>query len=119
MALSYEDFLKSPIHIIGIDESYNDELTSIEDFVLSEIEYTGDVEDLIPIIPYFVFFKFCDDRSSQVTTSGESYQTAEFTFASLKSQVRAWNTGANFLLSLCTEKVQTANANYQSKITFI
>lgn len=119
MSVSYLNFQTYPIQIIGINDSYNSEMKAIESVVKSEIDYSGDADDLDAIVPYFVFFKFCQNRSTQVATSGETMQTAEFTFASVQSQVRAWNIGVNMLIALCAEKVQTANENYQSQISLL
>jgi len=114
--MTYADFTTYPINILGINESYNNELTAIEELVLSEIAYTGDVDDILTVIPYFVYFKFCENRASEVTANnGEQMSTAEFTFPSVFSQVRAWNLGAAKLLAICTEKGKTANVNYQSQ----
>ena len=119
MALTYNDFLKYPLHIVGIGLSYNDELTAIEELVVSEIDYSGDAEDIEDVVPYFVFYKFCEDKRSQVTTSGETHQVAEFTLPSFQSQIRAWNIGAKKLLETCTENETTANEVYQSEISMI
>jgi hypothetical protein len=114
--MTYDKFTTYPINILGINESYNNELTAIETLVKTEIAYTGDAADISGVIPYFVFFKFCENRASEVTANnGEQMSTAEFTFPSVLSQVRAWNLGAVKLLSICTEKVETANINYQSQ----
>ncbi len=119
MALTYDDFLTYPLHIVGIIASYDDELEAIEELVVSEIDYSGDAEDIADVVPYFVFYKFCEDKGSQVTTSGETHQVAEFTLPSLRSQIRAWNIGAKKLLDICTENETTANENYQSQISMI
>ena len=113
--MDYTTFEKYPINILGIDESYNDELIAIETLVKSEIEYSGEVSDIESVLPYFVFFKFCEDKSSQVTTKGESAQVSEMTVPSILSQVRAWNIGAKMLLDVCAEKSTSANLNYQSQ----
>ena len=116
--MTYETFTKYPLNILGINESYNNELTAIEELVKSEIEYTGDAADISGVIPYFVFFKFCENRETDVTANnGEQSTTAEFTFRAYLSQVRAWNLGAARLLAICNEKGKTANKYYISKIS--
>ena len=114
--MDYSNFEKYPLQIIGINESYNDELTAIEEVVIDEIGYSGDVNDLENILPYFVFFKFCEDRASSVTAkTGEMSEVAEFSVPSVLSQVRAWNIGAKLLDDLCTENEVTADDNYRSQ----
>jgi len=116
--MTYETFTTYPLNILGINESYNNELTAIETLVKSEIEYTGEAADISGVIPYFVFFKFCENRESDITANiGEQLAPAEFTSRSILSQVRAWNLGAARLLAICTEKGKTANKYYLSKIS--
>lgn len=116
MAITYENFTAYPIQILGLNESFNKKLTTIETFVKTEIEYSGDAVDLIPILPYFVFFKFCDDKLSSVTQDGETMAVSELTVPSQNAQIRAWNIGVKLLTALCSEKVKTANKYYLSKI---
>jgi len=113
--MDYSNFETYPIQIIGINESYNSELKAIEQVVVDEIGYSGEADDLIPILPYFVFFKFCENRASEVTTKGEMLQVAEFSMPSVLSQIRAWNIGAKLLDDLCTENETTASDNYRSQ----
>ena len=115
MALTYNDFEAYPIEILGIDESYNDELIGIEAFVTTEIAYTGDADDLLTILPYFVFYAFCESKESDVTTKGESITSALLTVPSMQKQIKAWNIGAEMFRLKCIEEVQTANENYQSQ----
>ena len=63
--MDYNDFLTYPIRILGIDATYNSEIAEIEEFVNNEINYSGDEADLIPVLPYFVFYKFCEKKRSE------------------------------------------------------
>jgi hypothetical protein len=120
MAITYENFEAYPLQIIGINDTYDDELTAIEAFVIDEIDYSGVAEDLDAVLPYFVFFLFCESRESVVfAEAGESQAVKEFTMPARNSQVRAWNIGAKKLAALCVEKTETASASYQSQISFI
>lgn len=116
--MTYDKFTTYPLNILGINESYNSELTAIEELVKSEIAYTGEAADISDVIPYFVYFKFCENRETDVAANnGEQMTTAEFTFRAYSSQVRAWNLGASKLMCICTEKAKTANNYYLSKIS--
>ena len=117
--MKYTQFLKYPVRISGINESYNDELTAIEEFVKSDINYSGPASDIEPLLPYFVFLKFCENRASEVTVKGETAAVTEHTIPSFESQARAWNIGAEKLKALCEEKLTTAKAKYTSKIRLI
>lgn len=114
--MGYEQFNTYPIQILGINESYNDELTAIENEVIAEMGYSGNVADLSNVLPYFVFFKFCDYHSSQVSANGgENFQTQEYTTPSVVAQVRAWNIGVKMLASICAANGTTANEVYTSE----
>jgi hypothetical protein len=114
--MGYEQFNTYPIQILGIDETYNDELTAIENEVINEMGYSGNVTDLSNALPYFVYFKFCEYHSSQVSaTNGESYQTQEYTTPSVVAQVRAWNIGVRLLASICETNGTTVNEIYTSE----
>ena len=115
--MDYTNFQKYPLQILGVNESYNEELTAIEELVVSEIDYSGNADDLLPLLPYFVFYKFNDKNKSTVTISGELAQVAEFTFQINRQMDVAWNIGAYRLTNLCTEKNQTANETYKSNRT--
>ena len=113
--MDYSNFQTYPINILGIDETYNDELNAIEQVVIDELDYSGDADDVVDLLPYFVFYFYCQDKVSIVSTKGEMRQTAEFSAPSVLMQVRAWNIGAKMLLDLCTANETTANENYQSQ----
>jgi hypothetical protein len=115
--MEYTKFETYPLNISGINESYNEELTAIEGVVSNAISYSGDVADLVNILPYFVFYAFCEDKGSDVTTKGESITSALLTVPSLQKQIKAWNLGAELLRLKCIEKTATANKNYQSQNT--
>jgi hypothetical protein len=114
--MGYEKFNNYPIQILGINESYNDELNAIENEIINEMGYSGNVADLSSVLPYFVFFKFCEYHSSQVSANnGESYQTQEYTTPSMVAQVRAWNMGVKMLASICETNGATVNEIYTSE----
>lgn len=114
--MDYTNFQTYPITVLGIDESYNDELTAIEQAVIDEIDYSGDADDLEALLPYFVFYKFCEDKETIVSTKGEMAQVAEFSVPSQATMIRAWNVGAVKLNALCIEKSTVANAVYRCRI---
>jgi hypothetical protein len=117
--MDYTFFQQYPLNILGIDESYNDELKAIEQVVIDEIDYSGDADDIVPILPYFVFYRFCEDKQSIVSSKGEMSQVAEFSVLANAAMIRAWNMGARMLLDACTTNEQTASEIYQSKISMI
>ena len=118
--MKYTQFLKYPVRISGINESYNDELTAIEDFVKSDIDYSGESSDIEPLLPYFVFFKFCENKRSEVTaTNGEQTQIAEMTVPSVDAQIRVWNIAVEKLTAICEAKTATASKYYLSKINIL
>ena len=117
--MKYTQFLQYPIRIAGINDSYDSELTAIETSVKNEIAYSGVAADIESVLPYFVFFKFCENKSSEVTVKGETSAVSELTVASHVTQVRAWNLGVEKLKSICTEKGTTAHRFYLSKIGWL
>lgn len=115
--MTYENFTTYPIQILGINESYNDEIKAIEDFVISDIEYSGDADDLTSLLPYFVFFAFCESAKSEVyANAGESATVKEHTVPSERTQIAAWNFAVKELSKLCTENKETVNGKYLSPI---
>jgi len=118
--MNYENFNTYPLQILGIDESYDDELKAIEEFVIDEISYTGDVNDLTLLLPYFVFCAFCEKKYSEVVASvGETATVKEFTIPANSAQIKVWNVGVKKLNDLCNENSTTANEKYLSKISWI
>ena len=116
--MEYTAFENYPIQLLGIDATYNSELTAIEQVVISEIAYTGDASDIAAILPYFVYCAFVESRLSDVTgQSGEQQRTAEFTVPSFNSLVRVWNMAVKNLNAICTEKGNTASDEYTSPIS--
>lgn len=115
MAITYENFTAYPIQILGLNESSNKKLQAIETFVKFDLNYSGDAVDLTNILPYFVFFAFCDDKTSSVTQDGETVAVSDLTKPSVHSQVRAWSIGAKMLDDICKEKETTCNENYRSQ----
>lgn len=118
--MDYTKFTKYPFRILGINESYNEELTAIEEFVISEMNFSGALEDVQSILPAFIFFKFCENKTSSVDARvGEQIQGAEFTFAAKNQQIRVWNRGVESLKIICAEKAATASKYYLSKISLV
>lgn len=118
--MDYTNFEKYPIQILGINESYDQELNDILSFVTDDIGYTGDDSDLEEILPYFVFCKFCEKKKSEANVQvGESYQVKEFSENSNLQQIRNWNFAAKKLDELCTANDTEANEVYRSQITWI
>ena len=116
MAVTCVNFKKYPIEILGIDATYNEELTAIETFVKSEIEYTGEDSDIESALPYFIFFKYFENKHSETTVKGETAVIAEHTVPAYDIQIRAWNIGVEFLRDICFIKRTTASKKYLSKI---
>jgi hypothetical protein len=116
--MEYTAFEKYPLQILGIDNSYNDELTAIEGVVVSEIAYTGDASDIASVLPYFVYCAFVESRMSDTTAAaGEQQRTAEFTLPSFNALVRAWNMAVKALNVICAANEQTASDEYTSPIS--
>ena len=99
--MNYLTFQSFPLQIIGITSDYNAKITAIENFVISDIAYSGLAGDLTNILPYFVFWYFCDDASTSVfVEAGENGQTKEFSYPEVFKQVYAWNLGVEKLRTL-------------------
>jgi hypothetical protein len=113
--MDFTAFQQYPLQIINVSEDDNLELAAIELVVLEEIAYSGDATALESILPYFVYFKFCEDRLTKVTLDGESGSVNDQTKPSDLSMCRAWNKGAEKLAELCESNGATASLNYQSK----
>lgn len=116
MAVTCVNFKKYPIEILGIDATYNEELTAIETFVKSEIEYTGEDSDIESVLPYFIFFKYFENKHSETTVKGETAVIAEHTVPAYDIQIRAWNIGVSLLRFICSDRGTTASKKYLSKI---
>jgi hypothetical protein len=116
MALTFNDFETYPIEIIGITAYYNARIAAIETFVLSDLEYSGESSDLSTILPYFVFWYFCQDATTTVfVETGENSQVKEFTQPEIFKQVQAWNLGVKRLQTLIDANEETVNEYYLSK----
>jgi len=115
--MDYSNFQQYPLQILAIDESYNDELISIEQSIIDEIDYSGNADDIDTVLPYFVFYKFCENRNSSVSAqSGEMAKVAEFSVPSREAMNRAWNLGVKKLLTLITLNSTDANWRYKCEI---
>lgn len=110
MALDHSDFEKYPLVIAGISASegsgesivylYDSYIGEIEDYVVSEMAYVGSV-DIDAVLPYFVFFKICQDLQTTVTiNAGENVKLDKLSEPSIDAQVRNWNTGVDKLRAL-------------------
>jgi len=97
MALTYSNFLSFPIQIVGVNSDYNAKITAIENFVVSDLAYSGTASDLTAILPYFVFWFFCNDTTTTVVESGENGQVKEFSYPETIKQETAWNIGVDKL----------------------
>ena len=108
--MTYEDFLNFPLQIVGIDLSqtvgetttyvYDSKISKINEFVIDEMAYSGD-EDLTDILPYFVFWFFCQDAATTVfAETGENIQVKKFTTPSMDKQIKNWNTGVDKLRAI-------------------
>lgn len=118
--MDYTDFLTYPLQILGIDENYNSEIEAMKNLAIDEINYSGDVSDIEPVLPYFVFWLFCENKRSQVVANvGENAQVKEFSYQTMTMQVVAWNIGAKKLREICAEKNKTASEHYQSERNLI
>jgi hypothetical protein len=101
MALTYLSFQSFPLQIVGISSDYNAKITAIENFVISDLAYSGDAEDLTAVLPYFVFWFFCQDAQTTVfSETGENSQVKEFSNPETYKQERAWNIGVEKLRTL-------------------
>ena len=106
MALTYLNFQNYPIQIAGLDDTDNEEIQAIESFVLSDIAYSGEEEDLSEIVPFFVFYRFCEDRDVAVMAqTGESKTSKDLAVTSVEKQRKAWNIGVSKLNALCELKL--------------
>lgn len=119
MALNYTAFQQFPLQIIGISSDYNAKITAIENFVVADLSYTGDAGDIEAILPYFVFWFFCqDEKSSVVVEVGENSQIKEFSFPEITKQVMAWDLAVEMLLVVCENNGTSAKAKYLKKCNF-
>lgn len=98
MALNYTNFLQFPLQIVGINSDYNSKITAIENFVVSDLAYSGLAGDITAILPYFVFWYFCQDAiTTAAVESGENLQVKEFSEPAMDKQIQNWNTGVKML----------------------
>ena len=120
MALTYTAFQKFPLQIVGIDADYNAKIAAIEEFVVADLAYSGTASDITSVLPYFVFWFFCQDRTTTVSAeTGENLQLKEFTEPAIEKQINAWNLGVEKLTAICTEKSTTVKSKYLSKISWL
>ncbi len=111
--MDYTAFLAEPIRILGIDESYNGDLTNLASIATLRMGYTGSADDVVSILPYFVFYLFCESKKSSVyAETGEQKQLAEFTVEDIYKAKDAWNLGVSMLQSLCRSKGTKASREY-------
>lgn len=101
MALTYSSFQTFPLQIVGVTSDYNAKITAIENFVTADLAYSGDAGDLTAILPYFVFWFFCQDTQTTVfVETGENSQVKEFSTPEILKQVQNWNIGVDKLRTL-------------------
>lgn len=120
MALTYNDFTSYPLQIVGITSAYNAKITAIENFVTSDLAYSGEASDISAILPYFVFWFFCNDTTTTVfVETGENSQTKEFSTPETIKQVNAWNIGVDKLrtvLEITDDTIELASGTMAEKI---
>lgn len=112
MALTHIDFMAYPLQIAGIDDSqivtvndeettvylYDEKIGQIEDFVVEDLAYGGEASDVSDILPYFVFWYFCQDCQTTVfAETGENSQVKEFSTPETFKQIQVWNMGVRRL----------------------
>ena len=120
MALTYTAFEKFPLQIVGIDADRNTKIAAIEEFVVADLAYSGTASDITSVLPYFIFWFFCQDRATTVSVeTGENLQLKEFTEPAIEKQINAWNLGVEKLAAICTEKSTTVKSKYLSKISWL
>ena len=118
--MNYTTFKEYPLQIIGITSEYNPKIAAIENFVIADMAYSGDIEDLSEILPYFVFWCFCKDAQTTVfVETGENAQVKEFSHPEIFKQIQAWNIGVIKLSALISSTGETVNEKYLSKISLI
>lgn len=116
MALTFTGFKSFPLQIVGITEDYNAKINEIETFVVSDLAYSGEVGEVNAVLPYFVFWFFCQDaQTTVVVETGENAQVQEFSYPEIFKQVQNWNIGVEKLQAICDEKGTTVNEKYLSK----
>lgn len=99
--MTYTTFQQYPLQIVGITSDYNAKITAIENFVIADLAYSGDAGDVVSILPYFVFWFFCQDAQTTVfVETGENSQVKEFSTPEILKQVQMWNVGADKLRTL-------------------
>ena len=120
MALTYTAFEKFPLQIVGIDADRNAKISAIEEFVVADMAYSGTASDITSVLPYFIFWFFCQEKSTTVSAeTGENLQLKEFTEPAIEKQINAWNLGVEKLAAICAEKSTTVKSKYLSKISWL
>jgi hypothetical protein len=100
MASTYTTFLTYPLEIVGITSEYNTRITAIENFVISDMALTGVAEGVIAsvaaILPYFVFWYFCQNEATIITAkTGENAQIQKTSIPALNKQIQNWDIGVD------------------------
>lgn len=99
--MNYTTFQSYPLQIVGITSDYNAKITAIENFVIADLAYSGTAGDVTEILPYFVFWFFCQDAQMTVfVETGENSQVKEFSTPEILKQVQMWNIGVEKLRTL-------------------
>jgi hypothetical protein len=116
MVLTYSSFQTFPLQIVGITSDYNAKIQAIENFVIADLAYSGEASDISAILPYFVFWFFCQDTQTTVfVETGENSQVKEFSTPEIFKQVQAWNIGVDKLRTVLEATGKTINEKYLSK----
>lgn len=98
MATTYQSFLTYPLEITGITSEHNPRIAAIEEFILSDMEYSGEDSELTAILPYFIFWFFLQDKVTDATTQGgENLPILKDSQPDVLKQIANWNTGVKKL----------------------
>jgi hypothetical protein len=117
--MNYADFTTYPLEIQGITASSDEKISAIEAYVFEKLEYSGEDADLQEVLPYFVFFHFCEILITNVSASvGETKQIREESEPSTTRMMSAWNEGVLRITKICEENEQTFNEDYVSLRSF-
>ena len=120
MVLTYSSFQTFPLQIVGITSDYNAKIQAIENFVIADLAYSGEASDISAILPYFVFWFFCNDTTTTVfVETGENSQTKEFSTPETIKQVTAWNIGVEKLrtvFEITDDAIELASGTMTEKI---
>lgn len=100
MATTYTTFETYPLEIAGITSQYNSRIKAIEDFIIDDMALTGTDVEIATILPYFIFWYFCQNEVTTVTAkTGETFQIQKTSIPDVSRQVQNWDIGVDKLRS--------------------